>query len=110
MLQVKPTQFGVVDNHTLFVAFEGRATEHTPLFKVGRCGVTGPPCPRRVAAQGRAADHTAHAAHGAHGVPHCAVLRLLCCAVLCCACCAVQGVDLFYFNDTATKIKEVQGE
>ncbi len=32
--QVKPTQFGVVDRNTLFVAFEGRATEHTPLFKV----------------------------------------------------------------------------
>lgn len=42
-LQVKPTQFGVVDRNTLFVAFEGRATEHTPLFKVhnGRRGSAG---------------------------------------------------------------------
>ncbi|KAI3430630.1 hypothetical protein D9Q98_005223 [Chlorella vulgaris] len=48
---VRPTQFGIVDSHTLFVAFEGRAAEDTPLFK---------------------------------------------------------GVDLFHFNDHATKIKEVQ--
>jgi len=33
--QVQPTSFGVVDDHSMFVAFEGRATEHTPLFKVG---------------------------------------------------------------------------
>ena len=52
LLQVRPTQFGVVDNRTLFVAFEGRATGHTPLFK---------------------------------------------------------GVDLFYFNDSATKITEIEG-
>ena len=40
---MKPTQFGVVDRNTLFVAFEGRATEHTPLFKVrsGRRGSAG---------------------------------------------------------------------
>ena len=36
LVQVKPTQFGVVDRNTLFVAFEGRATEHTPLFKARR--------------------------------------------------------------------------
>lgn len=32
--QVRPTSFGVVDDHTMFVAFEGRATPHTPFFKV----------------------------------------------------------------------------
>jgi hypothetical protein len=52
-LQVRPTQFGVMDATTLFVAFEGRATSHTPLFK---------------------------------------------------------GIDLFRFNDSATKITEVEGE
>lgn len=31
--QVRPTSFGVVDDHTMFVAFEGRATADTPLFK-----------------------------------------------------------------------------
>lgn len=31
-LYVKPIQFGVGDDRTLFVAFEGRATKHTPIF------------------------------------------------------------------------------
>ncbi|KAL4451238.1 hypothetical protein ABPG77_009310 [Micractinium sp. CCAP 211/92] len=30
---VRPTSFGVIDDHTMFVAFEGRATSHTPPFK-----------------------------------------------------------------------------
>jgi hypothetical protein len=38
LLQVRPTQFGLVDSHSLFVAFEGRAAEDTPLFKVRPAG------------------------------------------------------------------------
>lgn len=51
LLQVRPTQFGIVDSHTLFVAFEGRAAEDTPLFKVRHAGCAGgdsrsaPSCP-----------------------------------------------------------------
>ena len=49
--QVKPTQFGVVDDTTLFAAFEGRATSHTPVFKArGRGGGGSGP---RVASRGR---------------------------------------------------------
>ena len=41
-------------------------------------------------------------------LPH--MPAVLCCAVLCCAVPAVQGVDLFVFNDDSSRIQEVQGE
>ena len=105
----------MVDNHTLFVAFEGRATEHTPLFKVGKWEVKGHPMLKRATDLSRLRVCRPQITQSVLPMLCCAVPAVLCRAcyvVLCCAvlCCAVQGVDLFYFNDTATKIKEVQGE
>lgn len=49
--QVKPTSFGYVDDTSLFVAFEGRATEHTPVFKArARLLLAVPGCCTAIAA------------------------------------------------------------
>lgn len=87
LLQVHPTQFGVVDSRTLFVAFEGRATDRTPMFRVRGALGDQPGC-------------------GRVGAPTCPSLFSLHPPASNC----VQGVDLFFFNDDATKIREIEGE
>lgn len=91
--QVRPTQFGVVDSHTLFVAFEGRATDRTPMFKVRRYRTSTAAVHPDATCKGQSAQRAPTSF--APAAPPDMVL---------------QGVDLFYFNDDATKIREIEGE
>ena len=98
---MKPTQFGVVDRNTLFVAFEGRATEHTPLFKVSNWG-GGPQVGRVRAGRGCCAVCAARSLlKQASNAEPCPLLQTPPLG---------QGVDLFYFDDDASQIREVEGE